>query len=324
MTTNVTILGDSRAFDTYFTNSHYTTRYGYEKTFCHIWRKLALLDPSCDYDAIHIPDHFRGGTVQNNIVRLALTNPAVVVILDGIWDTLISRRHFVEYVERQQQNDLTASGLILEKDYSPELLARLYVAGELSISPNNFAERSRHIISYFRRRQRHVIWMTLPVPPKSYLGSNYHAGDYHPNADWDECLIAANKAVIPIVEAYGGVVLDMTVEMERIGGAEQAFIDQWHFTPEFHAQIAEALHRRASRLVPTAPDARHVSHNYMLGSPNGPESRDVICYDGEPADELDTLLSLGPEQIMVYPSELGPIDNPTGNDRAEFEKQSTS
>jgi hypothetical protein len=197
----------------------------------------------------------------------------------------------------------------------------LYVAGELSISPENFAERSRHIISYFRRRQRQVIWMTLAVPPKDFLGSNYHAGDYRPNVNWDECLMAANQAVNPIVEAYGGVVLDMTAEMDVVGGAGQAFIDQWHFTPAFHTHIAEVLHRRASLLVPNAPSSHHISHDYMLGSPEGPESRDVIIYDGAPADELNTLLSLEPEQIMVYPSELGPIDNPTGNDRAEFEKQ---
>lgn len=321
MTANVTVLGDSRAFDTYFTNSHYADRYGYEKTFSHIWRKMALLDSSCDYDVIHIPDHFRGGTVQNNIVRLALTNPAVVVVLDGIWDTLISKRHYSEYVERQQKIGSTANDRALEKDYSSERLARLYVAGELSISPENFAERSRRIVSYFRRRQRQVIWMTLAVPPKSFLGSNYHAGDYRPNADWDECLKALNNAVCPVVEAYGGAVLDMTAEMDVVGGADQAFIDQWHFTPRFHAHIAKALHRRARLLMPDAPGAGHISHKYMLGSPDGPEPRDVVVYDGGPADELDTLLSLGPEQIMIYPSELGPIDNPRGNDRAEFEKQ---
>ncbi len=324
MTENVTILGDSRAFDTYFTNSHYAVRYGYERTFPHIWRKLALLDQSSDYDVVHIPDHFRGGTVQNNIIRLALTNPAVVVVLDGIWDTLISKKHFLEYAERKLRNHPKANDQVLEIDYSDAILARLFVAGELSVSPENFSARSRRIVSYFRRRQRQVIWMTLPVPPKRYVGSNYHAGDYQPNTNWDECLKAANEAIKPIVEAYGGLVLDMTAEMNAVGGAEQAFIDQWHFTPAFHAHIAEALHRRTALLLPDAPGAGHISHDYMLASPDGSQPQDVVLYEGAPEKELDALLSLGSEQIMIYPSELGQIDNPTGNDRAEFEKQSAS
>ena len=321
MTAIATILGDSRAFDTYFTNSHYAARYGYESTFSHVWRKMALLDSSCDYDVVHIPDHFRGGTVQNNIVRLALTNPTVVVVLDGIWDTLVSKKHFLEYAERRLGDHSSGGGGAQEGDYDPTILSRLFEAGELSISPEGFAERSRHIISYFRRRQRHIIWMTLPVPPKSFVGSNYHAGDYRPNANWDECLRAANEAICPIVEAYGGVVLDMTAEMNAVGGAEKAFIDQWHFTATFHLHLAKVLHQQVRLLLPTAPGAEHISHSYMLGSPDNPKSRDVILYEGEPADELGMFARLAPEQIMVYPSELGPIDNPRGNDRAEFEKQ---
>ena len=52
--------------------------------------------------------------------------------------------------------------------------------------------------------------MTLPVPPKAYVGSTYHAGNYAPIPDWDECLAAVNGAVVPIVEAYGGSILDLT------------------------------------------------------------------------------------------------------------------
>lgn len=321
MSAIVTILGDSRAFDTYFTNANYVARYGYEKTFPHIWRKMALLEAPCEFDVVHIPDHFRGGTVQNNIIRLALTNPAVIVILEGIWDTLIGKRHFVEYVEQRRQTRSPQSADEPEPEYDPTSLSQLFVAGELSISPEDFADRSRRIISYFRRRQRQIIWMTLPVPPKSFVGSTYHAGNYQPNANWHECLAAVNDAVRPIVEAYGGVILDMTLEMDAVGGAGEAFIDQWHFTPAFHIQLADALHCQARRLVRSAPGPGHVSHDYMLGSPDGPLARNVILYDGEPEAELEQFPRLGPEQIMLYPNELGPIDNPRGNDRVEFEKQ---
>jgi len=163
--------------------------------------------------------------------------------------------------------------------------------------------------------------MTLPVPPKSFVGSTYHAGDYRPNVNWHECLGAVNDAVCPIVEAYGGKVLDLTAEMDAVGGAGEAFIDQWHFTPAFHIHLAEALHRQARRLVRAAPGPGHVSHDYMLGSPDGPVAHDVILYNGEPEAELEQFTRLGPQQIMLYPDELKLIDNPRGNDRAEFEKQ---
>ena len=161
--------------------------------------------------------------------------------------------------------------------------------------------------------------MTLPVPPRAFVGSNYHAGDYRPNVNWDECLSAVNDAIVPVVAVYGGAVLYMTVEMDALGGANQAFIDQWHFTSAFHAHLAKALHHEASLLIPSAPGAGHVSHDYMLGSPDSPKSDDVILYEGEPIDELEAFSRLGPKQIMVYPSEFGPIDNPRGNHRVEFE-----
>ena len=51
--------------------------------------------------------------------------------------------------------------------------------------------------------------MTLPVPPKAYIGSTYHAGNYTPIPDWDECLAAVNDASSR-GEAYGGSVFDLT------------------------------------------------------------------------------------------------------------------
>ena len=117
----------------------------------------------------------------------------------------------------------------------------------------------------------------------SFVGSNYHAGDHRPNANWDECLSAANEAMFPIVEAYGGVVLDMTAEMNAVGFTDDAFIDQWHFSATIGLHLAKVLHQQVRLLLPTAPGADHISHSYMLGSPDNPKSRDVIPYEGEPA-----------------------------------------
>lgn len=313
---NVTILGDSRVFDTYYTNSRYSHRYGYDRTFPHVWRKSVLADPMAGYDVVHIPDHFRSGTIQNNIVRLALTDPAAVVILDGIWDTLLNKGHFLAYAEREN----IASP---ETAYSRGGLAKLFRAGRLPVSPAGYAARQQPLISYFRRRRRQVIWMTLPVPPNDYVGSTYHAGDYVPNPDWDDCLAAVNEAMIPLVNAYGGAVLDTTVLMNEVGGAKSAFIDQWHFSEAFHARIAEVLEERTRALLAEAPGPGHVSHDYMLGAPisSNPPPETVVVYEGDPANEIPLLRLLKSEQILVYPSELGEIDNPLGDDRAEFEKQ---
>ena len=312
---NVTLLGDSRIFDTYYTNSHYSARYGCDKTFPHVWRKAALADPSAGYDVVHIADHFRSGTIQNNIIRVALTNPAIVVVLDGIWETLINKGHYLAYAERK--------GIDGEAGYSRAHLASLFRAGELPLSPAAYAARQRRLISYFRRRRRQVIWMTLPVPPKAYIGSTYHAGNYAPIPDWDECLAAVNGAVVPIVEAYGGSILDLTQLMQDSGGPAAAFIDQWHFSESFHACVAAALDNQVRSLLGIVPGRGHVSHRYMLGRPGGSGiDPDVVIYDRDPAEELSALRALPPEKILLYPMELGEIDNPRGDDRATFEKQS--
>lgn len=310
----VTVLGDSRAFDTYYTNSRYDVRYGYDRTFPHIWRKSVLTDPAATYDIVHIPDHFRGGTLQNNIVRVALTNPLVLVVLDGIWETLVNKGHYLDYARRK--------GLNGEGTYDRSKLAALFCAGELSPSPADYARRQRRLISYFRRRRRHIVWMTLPVPPKDYIGSTYHAGDYQPVPDWDECLRIINDTIIPVAEAYGCAVLDMTKLMAEAGGPRAAFIDQWHFSESFHVRIAAALDALVRKLLPNSPGPDHVSHRYMLGAPSCQiVDPDVVIYDGSPDDELRALRLLPPEKILLYRSELEEIDNPRGDDRAEFEKQ---
>jgi hypothetical protein len=321
MLKNISILGDSRAFDTYFTNDHYRERYGYDKTFPHLWRRIALFDQLVEYDVIHIPDHFRSGTIQNNIVRLALTNPSIVIILDGIWESLLNKNHFVQFVEAELRALPKTEDAGINLSFSQGELVRLFKNNRLSISPEQFGERARHIVSYFRRRGRQVIWMTLPVPPRSYVSSTYHAGNYQPISGWEECLAALNDAVVPTVTEYGGHILDLTNEMEAIGGATSAFIDQWHFSPVFHEHLAGALHDLARRLLPETPDIDHISNQYMLGGPEMPPNGDIVFYYGDRADEASMLSKLSPSQILLYPDELGKIVNPTGNDRGEFERQ---
>jgi hypothetical protein len=266
------------------------------------------------YDVVHIPDHFRGGTIQNNIIRVSLTDPAIIIVLDGIWETLVNKGHYLEYARRK--------GLDGEATYDRANLSALFRAGELSLSPVSYAERQRRLISYFRRRRRQIIWMTLPVPPKSYLGSTYHAGDFKPIPDWDECLSAINEAMIPVVNAYGGSILDMTKLMSEVGGPRSAFIDQWHFSELFHETIAAALDVQVRSLLPGTCGPHHISRRYMLGGAGKEAGEpDVVVYSGSPADELGPLQLLPPEKILLYPAELGDIDNPRGDDRAMFEKQ---
>ncbi len=318
---NVSVLGDSRVFDTYFTGDNYAVRYGYDSTFPHLWRKAVLTGDRPTYDVVHIPDHFRGGTVQNNIVRLALTDPSIVVVVDGIWETLINKRHFLDYVERKVRGQENGSGTERRFEYSSRKLVDLFIANELSVSPRAFAERSRRLVSYFRRRRRDVVWLTLPVVPKHYVGATFHAGDYRPIEHWDECLAAINAAVLPVMESYGCTVLDLTGQMMAFGGPERALIDQWHFSPEFHAHLADVLDPLCRSLIEHGQSGDHVSHRYMLGGRVGKIDEHVVIHKGDVDDEVRVLNELPQSAILVYTTEIETVDNPRGNDRAEFEKQ---
>ena len=69
------------------------------------------------------------------------------------------------------------------------------------------------------------------------------------------------------------------------------------------------------------PGLDHVSHAYMLGAPKDDLPDTVMLHEGDSSAELDALATLNAEQILVYPSELEGIDNPRGDDRAEYGKQ---
>lgn len=261
----VTILGDSRVFDTYYINEAYSEGYGYDATFPHLLRKQALQAGPGGFDIVHIPDHFRGGTIDNNNIRLALTDPAVVVLCDGIWETLVHKESFIAWATDRIRKHATHSADALELSYSSRRLADLFIANELPLSPRRYAERQRRIISYFRRRRRQCIWMSLPMPPRSHLDRLHYVGNYRCIPEWDECLKAVNDAMAPVVSRHGAVWLDLDALVGAQGGFGKALIDQWHFSRSFHAAIAAELARILPALLADNPlGADHVSRRFLL------------------------------------------------------------
>ncbi len=238
--TKTTILGDSRAFDTYYLNSMYEGGYGYDRTFCYLMTRRGLAD-GAGHEVVHIPDHFRAASVESNIIRLALTDPDVVVLLNGIWETLINKKMFLEYATGRIENHATHGGETLRLEYSSRVLADLFLADKLGNSPARYVERERRIISYFLRRGRKAVVMNLPVPGPDHLNCVHYAGNYRCIPEWSECLRALNERVAPMTEAYGGTVFDTDALMRETGGPGACLIDQWHFSPAFHAVVADKL-----------------------------------------------------------------------------------
>jgi hypothetical protein len=370
----VAILGDSRAFDTYYVNDAYPSeaRYGYDQTFAHLLGRSASQGTQDSCDVVHIPDHFRGGTVENNIIRLALADPDVVVLCDGIWETLVHKDWFVEWALNKVRAHPTLGGGTIDLSYSSRILADLFVAGELPVSPQKYAAKQRRIISYFRRRRRQCVWLSLTTPPRDHLDRLHYAGNYRCIPEWDECLRAVNDAMRPVVRRYGADWLDLDDLVRANGGYAAALIDQWHFSKRFHAAIAAELAGRLARLLRETPlAADHVSRDFLLArkpcnvplalyGPSdrvtqwreaNPEGRavalladDAVARNGislpvaavgdiaklgvrcvvltegpETAAEVEASLleRLPPQTILLYPSELGRLDNPAGADRAE-------
>jgi hypothetical protein len=346
--TVVTILGDSRVFDTYYTNDSYQERYGYNATFPFLLAKEVCRNGG-DQDVVHIPEHFRGGTIENNIIRLALTDPTLVVLCDGIWETLVNEHWLID----GQRIDLKSNS---------RLLADRFIANEFAVSPRSYAEKQRRLISYFRRRRRQCVWMSLPMPPRTHLDRLHYAGNLRCIPEWDECLAAVNDAVRPIVSAYRATFLDLHELALSTGGFGQALIDQWHFSKAFHVAIAKALYAIVDGEAHSALPVSHASRRFMLprrldnesvcviGTPqrisswraeNAVASIEAVSegFDGDGLDrvarsaspcvvlvdgpelapevEAALLIRIPDDKILLYPAELGPIHNPVGADKAQ-------
>lgn len=267
------VLGDSRVFDTYYATPDYGDNvYGYHQTFPHILQRRLLNDDKNSYDCVHIPDHFRGRTVENNILRLALTDPDVVVLCDGIWETLISKKHILQYVENRLSNSGPLRDPRLPDQDVDNTLVTLYKAGELALSPNTYADRIARIVSWFARRRRNVIWLTTPIPPIDHLGGIHFAGNYEPFRGWHECLDVLNRTTVRHLENLPCHILDLHKLMTAHGGASCCLIDQWHFSAAFHEQIAQHLYDIIKDITPIPND--HISRKSML--PGGPHDIPLI------------------------------------------------
>lgn len=277
----VAILADSRGFDTYYLNDAYPAGYGYHETFAHLLARALWRKPELGFEAVHIPDHFRGGSVESNVLRLALTDPAVVVLLNGIWETLLHKGHFLDYAKRKMEAFDTRSGGTLDLTYNSRTLADLFLADELTVSPRKFAERERRIISYFRRRRRGVAYLTLPVPGPEHLNRLHYAGNHRLLPEWGECLAAINAVMAPLAKAYGATVLDLDALMRAKGGPGACLIDQWHFSPAFHAAVAQALLRDLGKRAKAETPACPAAADYIL--PGALPAEPVLVHGAGPA-----------------------------------------
>ena len=261
----VAVLGDSRTLDTYYYNSCYDSFYGYHRTFHFLLRKMVLASMKGDFDVIHIPDHFRSHSVENNILRLALIDPAMLILCNGIWETLVNKEMFVEYVNERIKKHDTRSGETLELKYNSRILSELFVQNRLSNSPNRFLGRQQRVVSYFRRRRRQCLLMNLVVPNRTYQNRVHYAGNYRCIPEWDICLGAINEGLQSLAKAYGAILVDTHGLVIENGGFEKNLIDQWHFSESFHRVLAEFFLDliRSNRDV-TDQGIDHVSHQFML------------------------------------------------------------
>jgi hypothetical protein len=270
--TKIAVLGDSRTLDTYYYNSNYEQHYGYDRTFHFLLRKSLLLKYKSKFEVVHIPDHFRGHSVENNILRLALTDPNVIILCNGIWETLVNKEMFIEYAVTKIKEHDTRGGDTLELKYDSKHLADLFISNQLSNSPDNFIARQRQIVSYFRRRQRQCILMNLVVPNVKHLNRVHLAGNFRCIPEWDECLEALNQRMEVLSEDYGIMLADIHKLVMENGGLDQNLMDQWHFTPSFHVILSKYF----KNIITQKSDAfslpsEHISHRFILKKALGKE-----------------------------------------------------
>ncbi|MBT4888139.1 MAG: hypothetical protein HON65_01110 [Rhodospirillales bacterium] len=273
----MTILGDSRAFDTYYLNDSYENYYGYDKTFPFILRREILSHGPNSLDIVHIPDHFRGGSIESNTLRVAMTNPAMVYLIDGIWETLLNKSHYIKYLLETVDKHSLRGDQTLQFEYSHEALIGLFKQNKLELSPSAYAHRIRSIASYFLRRRRHCCWMSLIMPDPSYKDRVHYAGDYRCSPVWNEALQAINESVGLSLSSIGAEYMDLQELMVDAGGENNVLIDQWHFTSEFHQILSDKMEVDiGTKHEGYSLDSRHVSNRHML--PNRKSGDTIIAW----------------------------------------------
>jgi hypothetical protein len=344
----VAVLTDSRGFDTYYLNDRYETWYGADKTFAHRLGRRLLLERAPPVDTVHIPDHFRSGTIENNLLRLGLCDPSYVVLCDGIWETLLNRELLIDYVTEQIRESALGDPDPLRLEVSHQAVTELFLAGKLAISPALYAARIGRIVSYFARRRRAVCWLSLLVPSPDHKDGIHYAGDYKCLPGWGRCLEAVNQSVKEMLLLWGATYVDLQALMAASGGETACLLDQWHFTEAFHQRVADSLYALVTAALdaaPLAPD--HASHAAIvpgkagggalvvigdaaqawcrqvegrfdanpvsLGDAARLEAATIVLVDPvEKRDETarDLLDRCPPSTIVIYPEEIDGIENP--------------
>lgn len=354
----VAVLTDSRGFDTYYLNDRYESWYGADRIFPALLRRHLLGRKDPPLDAVHIPDHFRSGTVENNLLRLGLCDPVHVVLCDGIWETLLNRGHLVDYVTARIGDAVLDAPDPVRLDLSHETVTRLFLENRLPVSPGRYADRIGRIASYFARRRRRLCWLSLLIPDPAHKAGVHYAGDYRYPPGWQRCLAAVNERVKTALDAWGATYVDLDPLMCRAGGEAAALLDQWHFTADFHALVAEALDDLVTgEFASHDPlSADHVSHRFMVPGKVGagplyavgdaavewcrktaeshgaePVNENAVALADaalvvvDPPETRDVtarrLLSACPAStIVVYPEEIAGIDNPVGTPQRGAER----
>lgn len=347
----VAVLTDSRGFDTYYLNDRYESWYGADRIFPALLRRHLLRRSQPPLDAVHIPDHFRSGTIENNLLRLGLCDPVYVVLCDGIWETLLNRGHLVDYVTARIGDAALDAPAPERLDLSHDAITRLFLDDKLPVSPGRYADRIGRIASYFARRRRRLCWLSLLIPDPAHKAGVHCAGDYRYPPGWQRCLAAVNERVKTALDAWGASYVDLDPLMRRAGGEAAALLDQWHFTAAFHAVVAAALDDLIIREIGSRDPlpADHVSRRFMVPGKAGAGPLHAIgdtaaewcretanIHGAEPVSERTAaaledaaLVVVDPPEtrdatarrllsacaastIILYPEEIAGIDNPVG------------
>lgn len=199
-----------------------------------------------------------------------------------------------------------------------------------------------------------MVWANLPIVPSDHLDRIHYAGDYVCIPEWGQVLSALNERLARMARAYGAETLDLDDLMSQSGGPDECLIDQWHFTPHFHAAIARKLLNVTGRAFrgkqwearypimpgdnvngPVAvvgqPDAARTLQEEFPGleiagfaAPGTAPPEDVAaivvtCSDSEQreATARDLIAALPDGPAILYPEDLRPLGNPSSGDRAQ-------
>lgn len=297
----VAVLADSRGLDTYYLNDRYDEYYGIDRVFAtRLNHHLNKRDQKGALSVL-IPDHFRNGTVETKIRRLALNNPSHVVLCDGIWETLLNREKYFQ--EAEVLNALPTGLFASENDSvvneAGRVLTDLFKDEKLTVSPKQFSGQMNTIVGYFARRRRNVGWLSLVVPPVGHRDGVHYAGNYRPLPGWGDCLEAINQAARQTLAQWNGRYLDLDPIVEAAGGVDNALLDQWHFSSGFQDRVADFLAEEITgewSLSASISSPEHLSHKVIV---RGRDDVDRVVFSGEPDPADPTLATLRETAIVV-------------------------